>query len=85
VYACYRFATKLRLHPDNLDGCIARVLDSLRAERLDIGRDLSIDASDLTAYANGQRYLSKGGRERDLSEYSDPAASWGPPLRPSHT
>jgi hypothetical protein len=39
-----------------------------------IGRDLSIDASDLPAFANGQRFASKGGRER-----SD---EWAlPPLR----
>jgi hypothetical protein len=77
VYACYRFATELRVHSDKLDGCIARVLASLRAEHPDMGRDVAIDASDLPAFANGQRYVSKGGRERDLSEYSDPDASWG--------
>ena len=31
--------------------------------------------SDLPAYANGQRYLSKNGPERE--RYSDPDASWG--------
>jgi transposase, IS5 family len=36
---------------------------------------VSIDASDLPAYANGQRFLSKGGPERE--RYSDPDASWG--------
>lgn len=40
-----------------------------------MGRDVSIDASDLPAYANGQRFLSKGGPERE--RYSDPNASWG--------
>jgi hypothetical protein len=29
VYACYRFATKLRTYSDRLDACIARVLASL--------------------------------------------------------
>ena len=28
VYACYRFATKLRTYGDKLDACIARVLAS---------------------------------------------------------
>jgi len=42
-----------------------------------MGENVAIDASDMPAYANGQRYVSKGGRERDLSEYSDPDASWG--------
>jgi IS5 family transposase len=36
-----------------------------------------LDASDMPAYANGQRFVSKGGRERGLEEYSDPDASWG--------
>ncbi len=60
---------------DLLEGCIARVLDRLRAEHPEFGRDLAIDASDLPAYANGQRYVSKGGRERE--RFSDPDASWG--------
>ena len=74
-WACYRFAAKLRAYSDLLDSCIARVLDRLRAEKPDFGRDLAIDASDLPAYANGQRYVSKGGRERE--RFSDPDASWG--------
>lgn len=40
-----------------------------------MGRDVAIDGSDLPAYANGQRYLSKHGPERE--RYSDPDASWG--------
>ena len=75
VYAAYRFAAKLRAYSDLLDACIARVLDRLRAERPEFGRDLAIDASDLPAYANGQRCVSKGGRERE--RFSDPDASWG--------
>jgi hypothetical protein len=43
----------------------------------EMGSDVSIDASDLPAFANGQRYTSRGGRERGLDEYSDPDASWG--------
>src|SRR5205085_3763340 len=31
--------------------------------------------SDLSAYANGQRYVSKGGKLRE--RFSDPDASWG--------
>jgi Transposase DDE domain len=42
-----------------------------------VGCDLAIDASDLPAYANGQRFVSKGGRERPPNEYSDRDASWG--------
>jgi IS5 family transposase len=40
-----------------------------------MGQEVAIDASDLPAYANGQRFVSKGGRERE--RFSDPDASWG--------
>ena len=48
---------------------------SLREELPEYGEDIAIDASDLPAYANGQRYLSKHGPERE--RFSDPDASWG--------
>ncbi|HEV2773345.1 MAG TPA: transposase [Thermoleophilaceae bacterium] len=75
VYACYRFAAKLRGYQGLLDACIARVLFSLKTAIPDLGCDLTIDASDLPAYANGQRFVSKDGPERE--RYSDPDASWG--------
>ena len=75
VYAAYRFSAKLRLYSDRLDTCIARVLASLHAAHPEMGRDVCIDASDMPAYANGQRYLSKNGPERE--RYSDRDASWG--------
>src|SRR5207244_3824828 len=75
VYALYRFATKLRQHKPLLDACLDRVASSLRAEIPEYARDIAIDASDLPAYANGQRFLSKNGLERE--RYSDPDASWG--------
>ena len=40
-----------------------------------MGEHVALDGSDLPAYANGQRYVSKGGPERE--RYSDPDASWG--------
>ncbi len=76
-WACYRFARKLRAYSDLLDSCIARVLDRLHRENPDMGNDLAIDGSDLPAHANGQRFVSKGGRERADDEFSDPDASWG--------
>jgi hypothetical protein len=74
-WACYRFTTKLREHSDKLASCLDRVTASLRAELPDYGRDVAIDASDLPAYANGQRFVRKGGPERE--KFSDPDASWG--------
>ena len=74
-WACYRFTAKLRAHTDLLDGCIASVVAALKKRNPLLGWDVAIDASDMPAYANGQRFLSKGGRERE--KYSDPDASWG--------
>jgi IS5 family transposase len=77
VYACYRFTAKLRQYEGLLGDCIASVVGSLAEANPGMGDNLAIDGSDLPAYANGQRFVSKGGRERGLDEYSDPDASWG--------
>ena len=58
-----------------LDCCIDRVTSSLREQLPGYGQDIAIDASDLPAFANGQRYLRKNGPERQ--RFSDPDASWG--------
>ncbi len=76
-WACYRFTAKLRKYKPLLDSCIAAVLGRLREANPGMGENIAIDGSDLPAYANGQRFASKNGRERKLSEYSDPDASWG--------
>ncbi len=76
-WACYRFAAKLRAYQPLLDSCISAVLDRLREANPGMGESIAIDGSDLPAYANGQRFVSKNGRERAASEYSDPDASWG--------
>jgi hypothetical protein len=80
VYVCYRFAVKLRTYElrtygDMLDRCIDGVTASLGEQVPERGRNVAIDGSDLPAYANGQRYVSKNGPERE--RYSDPDASWG--------
>lgn len=75
VYACYRFATKLRQNRPALDACFAAMAASLRAALPEYGTAVAIDSSDLPAYANGQRFLTKNGPERE--RYSDPDASWG--------
>jgi transposase len=77
VYACYRFTAKLRIYGDMLTGCIDRVTAGLSARVPEYGRNIAIDGSDMPAYANGQRFVSKGGRERAADEYADPDASWG--------
>jgi hypothetical protein len=75
VYAAYRFSAKLREYKPMLDTCIASVLAALKARTPGMGEHVALDGSDLPAYANGQRYLSRGGPERE--RYSDPDASWG--------
>jgi hypothetical protein len=74
-WACYRFARKLREDGDAFARCLDRVTAALHAQHPEMGRDVAIDGSDMPAYANGQRYLSKNGPERQ--RYSDPDASWG--------
>jgi hypothetical protein len=74
-WACYRFAAKLRTHKAMLDECIDSVTAALHRRLPQYGRNVAIDGSDLPAYANGQRFLSKNGPERE--RYSDPDASWG--------
>lgn len=74
-WACCRFATKLRQNRHLLSACFDACAEALRGVDPDFGRDVAIDASDLRAYANGQRYVSKGGKERE--RFSDPDASWG--------
>jgi hypothetical protein len=75
VWACYRFAAKLRENRPALAACIDALAASLRAQHPDMGEDVAIDASDMPAYANGQRFLYNNGPERQ--RFSDPDASWG--------
>lgn len=74
VYACYRFATKLRENGDALDSCIASVLARLHELLPDLGVDIAVDGSDLPAYANGMRRKANG---QPREHYSDPDATWG--------
>jgi hypothetical protein len=73
--AAYRFTKKLREHGVMLSGCIAGMLAALHDANPGMGNTVAIDGSDLPAYANGQRYVKKGGPER--KKFSDPDASWG--------
>ncbi len=75
VWACYRFTVKLRENQPALADCLDAVTAALQAELPGIGVDVAIDASDMPAFANGQRYVYNGGPERE--RYSDPDASWG--------
>jgi hypothetical protein len=74
-WACYRFAGKLRKERAVLAACLDALAASLRTQHPEMGREVAIDASDLPAWANGQRFLYNHGPERQA--YSDPDASWG--------
>jgi len=74
VYAAYRFAEKLRANGDKLERCIDSVVEGLRSKLPLYGRDLAIDASDMPAYANGQRDI---GEVETPKRFSDPDAAWG--------
>jgi hypothetical protein len=73
--ACYRFTRKLRADRAALDRCLDAVVSRLAVTLPGYGADLAVDGSDMPAYANGQRYVSRGGRLRE--RFSDPDASWG--------
>lgn len=75
VWACYRFTVKLREHSSALADCLDRVMLALQATLPGLGGDVAIDASDMPAFANGQRFVSQHGPERE--RFSDPDASWG--------
>jgi hypothetical protein len=74
-WAAYRFAAKLRENAPAVERCIDAVVAGLKDKLPSYGTDLAIDASDMPAYANGQRYVWKGGPERNW--HTDPDASWG--------
>jgi Transposase DDE domain len=75
VWAMYRFANRLRANQPALQACLDACAAALREAYPAIGKDVAIDASDMPAFANGQRYVSKNGPERE--RFSDPDASWG--------
>lgn len=75
VWAMYRFSRKLRENRPALNACLDACAASLRSQYPQLGRDVAIDASNLPAFANGQKYVHQGGPERE--RYSDPDASWG--------
>jgi transposase, IS5 family len=74
-WAAYRFAAKLGANAPAVGRCIDAVVEGLKEKLPNYGTDLAIDASDMPAYANGQRFLSNGGPERE--RFSDPDATWG--------
>lgn len=73
--AAYRFTVKLRKHDGMLAACIDGMLAALHAAHPEMGSAIAIDGSDLPAYANGQRYVKRGGELR--KRFADPDASWG--------
>jgi hypothetical protein len=74
AWAAYRFMAKLREHHNLLAACLARVLTELAAAHPDMGEEIGIDATDMPAYASGQKYTSAGPRTKP---FSDPDAAWG--------
>jgi hypothetical protein len=78
VDAACRFTVKLRAHGDMLAVCIGKMISALREAHPEMGQTVAIDGSDLPAYANGQKYVSRGGALR--KRFSDPDASWGSPV-----
>jgi Transposase DDE domain len=74
-WSLYRFTVKLRQHASALADCLDRIAASLADALPELGRDVALDASDMAAYSNGQRYIYDGGPEQE--KFSDETASWG--------
>jgi IS5 family transposase len=74
-WAMYRFARRLRKERERIAACVDALAAALREQHPGMGCEVAIDASDMPAWANGQRYLYNNGPERKT--YSDPDASWG--------
>src|SRR6187402_2065269 len=74
VWSAYRFAEKLRSNGEMVERCIDGVIAGLREKLPSYGRDLAVDASDMPAYANGQRDI---GEVEEPKRFSDPDAAWG--------
>jgi len=75
-WSLYRFVRKLRDNGESVERCIDSVVEGLKAKLPTYGTDLAIDASDMPAYANGQRFVSKDS-EVERNWHTDPDASWG--------
>ena len=75
VWAIYRFTVKLREHSETLADCLDEIAANLLERMPDFGVEVAIDGSDMPAFANGHKYVSRYGPERE--RFSDPDASWG--------
>jgi hypothetical protein len=75
-WAAYRFAAKLRENAPAVERCIDAVVAGLKEKMPNYGTDLAVDASDMPAFANGQRFVSKDS-EVERNWHTDPDASWG--------
>lgn len=75
LWAIYRFTVKLREHSDVLADCLDEIAAGLQERMPGIGSEIAIDGTDVPAFANGQRFVSANGPQRE--RFSDPDASWG--------
>ena len=72
----YRFAVKAPVPPAAAEGLRRPGATGFACRPPGLGENVSVDSTDLLAWANGQRFVRKGGLLRE--RYSDPDASWGP-------
>lgn len=59
--AAYRFTKRLAEHRDLLDAALDAVVRAVAESVPGYGQTLAIDGTDMPAYANGQKYVRKGG------------------------
>ncbi len=75
VYACYRFATKLRTYGHLLATCIDRVAAALHEKHPEMGANVAIDGSDMPASPTASGTSPRTDRSANASP--TPTASWG--------
>jgi hypothetical protein len=75
VHSIYRFCKKLRENKPLLDACLSGIIAALGEHMPELGRDVAVDATDMAAFSNGQKFLFDGGPERE--RFSDGDATWG--------
>lgn len=81
----HRFAKKLREHNATLTWCIEQALAALHDIKPEMGQTVAFDGSDLTAYANGQKYVyaecvfAGSDAKRGAAKWRRPSASASPP------
>jgi hypothetical protein len=73
-WAIYRFWDKLKRQKADLEAGLDRIVRALHREYPEMGREVAVDATDMPAYSNGQKFGEAGPRTGPVSDVD---AGWG--------